>query len=97
MKAAKTSHVYHSPNDAVELAKFSDDGKYRPLKTAPNLRHGWRLELADLAALQQALDFFYPGPAGGAGGMGSEPTAAHAAARDAGPPDRHVSGRGKNF
>lgn len=52
---------YHSPNDAVELAKFSDDGKYRPLKTAPNLRHGWRLALADLAALQQALDFFYPG------------------------------------
>ena len=25
-------------------------GNYRPLKTAPNLRHGWRLELADLAA-----------------------------------------------
>lgn len=53
--------VYHSPNDALKLAKFSGDGKYRALKTAPNLRHGWRLEVANLAALQQALDFFYPG------------------------------------
>ena len=27
-----------------ELARFDDAGNYRPLKTAPNLRHGWRLE-----------------------------------------------------
>jgi sirohydrochlorin cobaltochelatase len=53
--------VQHSPQDAVEIAKWSDDGKYRPLKTAPNLRRGWRLDLPDLAALQAALDFFYPG------------------------------------
>ncbi len=53
--------VYRSPNDAVELAKFGDDGKYRPLKTAPNLRHGWQLDLENVAALQRALDFFYPG------------------------------------
>jgi sirohydrochlorin cobaltochelatase len=52
---------YRSPNDAVDLAKYDDAGNYRPLKTAPNLRHGWRLELIDLAALQLALDFFYPG------------------------------------
>ena len=61
MKGNQDLTVYRAPNDAVELAKFSDDGEYRPLKTAPNLRHGWRLELADLGALQQALDFFYPG------------------------------------
>jgi sirohydrochlorin cobaltochelatase len=53
--------IYHSPNDAAEVAKFDDEGDYRPLKTAPNLRHGWRLELADLDALNQALDLFYPG------------------------------------
>lgn len=53
--------LYHSPEDAIELAKFTDDAKYRPLKTAPNLRHGWRLDLADLGGLQQALEFFYPG------------------------------------
>ena len=51
----------HSPNDVTELAKLDDEGNYRPLKTAANLRHGWRLELADLDALQRALDLFYPG------------------------------------
>ena len=53
--------VYRSPNDAAELAKYDDQGKYRSLKTAPNLRHGWQMELPDLDALGQALDFFYPG------------------------------------
>lgn len=53
--------VYQSPNDAIELGRFDDAGKYRPLKTAPNLRHGWRLELPDLPAVHAALDFFYPG------------------------------------
>ena len=53
--------LYRSPNDAAEIAKFDDAGNYRPLKTAPNLRHGWRLELVDLASLRLALDLFYPG------------------------------------
>jgi sirohydrochlorin cobaltochelatase len=52
---------FRSPNDSAEIAKFDDAGNYRPLKTAPNLRHGWRLELPDLATLRLALDFFYPG------------------------------------
>ena len=50
-----------SPEDAIELAKFDDAGNYRALKTAPNLRHGWRLDLIDLAGLERAVDFFYPG------------------------------------
>jgi sirohydrochlorin cobaltochelatase len=60
---AKTAGLtlYDSPNDAAEIAKFDDAGNYRPLKTSPNLRHGWRLELVDLAALRLALDLFYPG------------------------------------
>ena len=49
------------PEDAAELARFDDAGNYRPLKTAPNLRHGWRLTLENLAALRTALDLFYPG------------------------------------
>ena len=53
--------LYRSPEDAIELAKFDDHGRYRALKTAPDLRHGWRLQLLDLAALERALDFFYPG------------------------------------
>jgi sirohydrochlorin cobaltochelatase len=53
--------TFRSPNDAAEIAKFDDSGNYRPLKTAPNLRHGWCLDLPDLAALRLALDLFYPG------------------------------------
>jgi sirohydrochlorin cobaltochelatase len=47
--------------DAIEIAKYDDAGNYRPLKTAPNLRHGWRLELGTLEELRRALDYFYPG------------------------------------
>ena len=52
---------HDSPNDAVEISRFDDAGEYRPLKTAPNLRHGRQLALSDLASLRRALDFFYPG------------------------------------
>jgi sirohydrochlorin cobaltochelatase len=48
-------------DDAVELTRFDDAGNYRPLKTAPSLRHGWELRLANLGKLRLALDFFYPG------------------------------------
>jgi sirohydrochlorin cobaltochelatase len=47
--------------EAAELARFDDAGNYRPLKTAPNLRHGWRLTLESVAELHTALDLFYPG------------------------------------
>ncbi|MGI8891000.1 MAG: DR2241 family protein [Chthoniobacterales bacterium] len=52
---------YRSPSDALELARLNDAGEYRPLKTAPDLRHGWILELTEKAALQEALEVFYPG------------------------------------
>src|SRR4029077_14740819 len=45
----------------IEIAKYDDAGNYRPLKTAPNLRRGWRLELDRLKELRRALDYFYPG------------------------------------
>ena len=53
--------TFRSAEDAIALAKYDDAGNYRPLKTAPNLRHGWRLELDTLAELKPALDYFYPG------------------------------------
>jgi sirohydrochlorin cobaltochelatase len=52
--------AYQDAEDAVEIAKYDDAGKYRPLKTAPNLRHGWRLELATVEELRRVLDYFYP-------------------------------------
>jgi sirohydrochlorin cobaltochelatase len=53
--------LFRSPNDAIEIARCDDAGRYRPLKTAPTLRHGWRLEVANLTELRLALDGFYPG------------------------------------
>src|SRR5262245_4784551 len=53
--------TYRDAEDAVEIAKYDDEENYRPLKTAPNLRHGWRLELAGVEKLRRALDYFYPG------------------------------------
>src|SRR6266478_5007360 len=52
---------FQNPEEAAEIARYDDAGNYRPLKTAPNLSHGWRLELATLDALRRALDYFYPG------------------------------------
>jgi cobalt chelatase family protein/4Fe-4S binding protein len=53
--------AYRDAENAIEIAKYDDAGNYRPLKTAPNLRHGWRLELATVEELRRALDYFYPG------------------------------------
>jgi len=52
--------TYREAKDAIEIAKYDDAGNYRPLKTAPNLRRGWRLELATVEELRRALDCFYP-------------------------------------
>src|SRR5258705_12120641 len=52
--------TYRDAENAIEIAKSDDTGNYRPLKTAPNLRRGWRLELATVEELRRALDYFYP-------------------------------------
>jgi sirohydrochlorin cobaltochelatase len=53
--------TFRDAQDAIEIAKYDDSGNYRPLKTAPNLRHGWRLEIDTLEELRCSLDYFYPG------------------------------------
>jgi sirohydrochlorin cobaltochelatase len=53
--------VLRSAGEAINLAKFDEAGRYRPLKTAPNLVRGWRLEVTGLGELRRALDYFYPG------------------------------------
>ncbi|MDZ4287191.1 MAG: CbiX/SirB N-terminal domain-containing protein [Prosthecobacter sp.] len=50
--------------DARDIARYDAAGNFRSLKTAPTLKRGWRLDLPDLAALQLALDFFYPASLG---------------------------------
>ncbi|HEY5704470.1 MAG TPA: DR2241 family protein [Terrimicrobiaceae bacterium] len=56
--------IFTNPHDALEVAKYDDAGQYRPLKTAPNLRHGWALQLRNLADASLALDFLYPAALG---------------------------------
>jgi sirohydrochlorin cobaltochelatase len=53
--------ICREPEDALEIARYDDDENYRPLKTAPNLRRSWQLEVADLVQMRRALDYFYPG------------------------------------
>jgi sirohydrochlorin cobaltochelatase len=62
--AAAALAEFTDPEAARELAHFDDAGKFRPLKSAPTLHHGWRLHLADVAELRRALDYFYPGMIG---------------------------------
>jgi len=51
---------YDEPGDARRLVKFDDDGRYRPLKTAPTLPTGWRF--ADLGPrdLHETVEAIYP-------------------------------------
>jgi sirohydrochlorin cobaltochelatase len=51
----------HQLDAAFEIAKFDDSGNYRPLKTAPNLQHGWKMCINNAPELQQAIDAIYPG------------------------------------
>jgi len=60
-ETAKEVEHFDKPESALEIARFDDAGNYRPLKTAPNLRHRWRLTLGGSDELRRALDYFYPG------------------------------------
>ena len=51
----------YTAEKAIEISKFDDSGNYRPLKTAPNLRHGWGILAPDLATAMSVIDAIYPG------------------------------------
>ena len=52
--------VTFSSEEALEMARFDDTGNYRPLRTAPNLRHGWKIVVANLPELIEVIDTIYP-------------------------------------
>jgi len=58
------SPLYTSPADAREIANTDASGNFRPLKSAPTLKGGWKMHLQDDGALRLALDFFYPAAVG---------------------------------
>jgi sirohydrochlorin cobaltochelatase len=62
---------FSRPEDAREIARCDAEGEFRPIKTAPTLKRGWELVLADLGALQLALEFFYPAAVGMAAALES--------------------------
>jgi sirohydrochlorin cobaltochelatase len=51
----------HEISDAFEIARFDDAGNYRPLKTAPTLRHGWKIFARDFSQVERVIDTVYPG------------------------------------
>lgn len=52
--------LYGSPRDAREISKLTEEGEYRPLKSAPNLRRGWLLRVEDERELATAMNYLYP-------------------------------------
>lgn len=51
---------FHKAEDAREIAKYDAEGNFRPLKSAPTLKRGWKLTLGSSTELLRALDYFYP-------------------------------------
>jgi hypothetical protein len=48
------------PRYAREIARLAESGEYRPLKSSPNLRRGWELDVADARSLGIAMGYLYP-------------------------------------
>ena len=44
-----------------DIAQFTSEGKFRPLKSAPTLQRGWRFIAHDSSDLNDALQCLYPG------------------------------------
>jgi hypothetical protein len=52
--------LHEDPRAAREISKLTEAGEYRPLKSSPNLRRGWRIEVGDGMGLWIAMGYLYP-------------------------------------
>ena len=52
--------LHEDPRAAREISKLTDAGEYRPLKSSPNLRHGWVLKVGEARGLGVAMNYLYP-------------------------------------
>ncbi len=52
--------LHEDPRDAREIARLTEAGEHRPLKSTPNLRRGWELKVADERELSNAMNYLYP-------------------------------------
>jgi hypothetical protein len=57
---ASNLELYDDPRAAREIAKLTDAGEYRPLKSSPNLRRGWELRVGEARGLATAMNYLYP-------------------------------------
>jgi len=57
---AANLELHEDPRSAREIAKLTEDGEYRPLKSAPNLRRGWEIRVPDGRELAIAMNYLYP-------------------------------------
>ena len=57
---AQSLNLYEHPRPAREIAKLTEAGDYRPLKSSPNLRRGWELRAGDAKELAIAMNYLYP-------------------------------------
>jgi sirohydrochlorin cobaltochelatase len=52
--------LHEEAHAARALANLDESGAYRPLRTAPTLRRGWKLVARSAAELRGAIEEFYP-------------------------------------
>lgn len=52
--------LHDDPRAAREVAKLTEAGEYRPLKSSPNLRRGWEIRAKDAKDLVVAMNYLYP-------------------------------------
>jgi hypothetical protein len=52
--------VYEDARAAREIARLTESGEHRPLKSSPNLRRGWEIRVRDRNGLAVAMNYLYP-------------------------------------
>ena len=52
--------LHEDARAAREIAKLTEEGEHRPLKSSPNLRRGWEIRVPDARALATAMSYLYP-------------------------------------
>jgi hypothetical protein len=57
---AANLEVYEDPRAAREIARLTESGEHRPLKSSPNLRRGWEIRVHDRKELAVAMSYLYP-------------------------------------
>ncbi len=58
--AVEALERYDDPLDARDVVTFDEDGRYRPLKTAPTLRSGWVFPELDHRDVYETVETIYP-------------------------------------